>query len=201
MKKILLQLITLLCFICVSYGQNEQNIYDNFKKDSLLLRNLQKKKLLSNRLLVYELGYTDQPGKKINQFNQIQKQGSCAWVVKDSITNNVKLIVAVSQNSSEEWGTDITILNFDQNQNLQLIRKDRNTYASYNRASISQNWISDKDAQPCDFYFVNGKFINNKSYCNIDDIISEYQIGKIALNGGFSEINIKAILNSFGIYE
>jgi hypothetical protein len=201
MKKILLQFITLLCFICVSYGQNEQNIYDNFKKDSLLFRNLQKKKLLSNRLLVYELGYTDQPGKKIKQFNQIQKQGSCAWVVKDSITNNVKLIVAVSQNSSEEWGTDITIFNFDQNQNLQLIRKDRNTYTSYNRASISQNWISDKDAQPCDFYFIKDKFINNKSYCNIDDIISEYQIGKIALNGGFSEINIKAILNSFGIYE
>ena len=195
MKKILLQFITLLCSICVSYGQSEQNIYDNFKKDSLLFRNLQKKKLLSNRLLVYELGYADQPGKKIKQFNQIQKQGSCAWVVKDSITNNVKLIVAVSQNSSEEWGTDITILNFDQNQNLQLIRKDRNTFTSYDRAGISQNWISDKDAQPCDFYFIKDKFINNKSYCNIDDIISEYQIGKTALNGGFSDINIKAILN------
>ena len=74
MKKILLQLITLLCFISVSYGQNEKNIYDNFKKDSLLFRNLQKKKLLSNRLLVYELGYTDQPGKKIKQFNQINKR-------------------------------------------------------------------------------------------------------------------------------
>ena len=201
MKKILLQLITLLCFISVSYGQNEKNIYDNFKKDSLLFRNLQKKKLLSNRLLVYELGYTDQPGKKIKQFNQIQKQRSYVWVVKDSITNNVKIIVAVSQNSSEEWGTDITILNFDQNQNLQLIRKDRNTYLSINRAGVSQNWISDKDAQPCDFYFINNKFTNNRSYCNIEDITSEYQKDKIALGGGFSEINIKSILNSFGIYE
>lgn len=201
MNKILLQLITLLCFISVTYGQNEQEIYDNFKKDSLLFRDLQKKKLLNKALLVYKLGYTGQPGKKINQFNQIQKQGSCVWVMKDSITNKVKLIVAVSQNSSEEWGTDITILNFDQNQNLQLIRKDRNTYTSYNRASVSQNWISDKDAQPCDFYFINNKFIKNKSYCNIEDITSEYQKDKIAIGGGFSEINIKSILNSFGIYE
>ena len=198
MKKILLQLITLLCFISVSYGQNEKNIYDNFKKDSLLFRNLQKKKLLSNRLLIYELGFTDQPGKKIKQFNQIQKQGSYVWVVKDSITNNVKLIVAVSQNSSEEWGTYITILNFDQNQNLQLIRKDRNTYLSINRAGLSQNWISDKDAQPCDYYFINNKFTTN---CNIEDITGGYQKDKIALGGGFSEINIKSILNSFGIYE
>jgi len=189
MKKILLQFITLLCFVSVTFGQDVNSVYDNFKTDSLLFRNLQKKKVLSNKLLVYELGYMEQPGKRINQFNQIQKQGSYVWVMKDSLTNNVKLIVAISQNSSEEWGTDITILNFDQNQKLQLIRKDRNTYTSYNRAGISQNWITDKDAQPCDFYFVSDKFINNKTYCNIDDI------------SGFSENNIKSILNSFGIYE
>jgi hypothetical protein len=121
--------------------------------------------------------------------------------MKDSITNNVKLIVAVIQNSSEEWGTDITILNFDQNQNLQLIRKDINTHSSYNRAGVSQNWISDEDAQPCDFYFINNQFTNNRSYCNIEDITNEYQKDKIALGNGFSEINIKSILNSFGIYE
>jgi hypothetical protein len=201
MKKILLQLITLICFISVSYGQNEQNIYDNFKKDSLLFRNLQKKKLLTNWLLAYELGFTDQPGKKIKQFNQIQNQGSYTWVMKDSITNTVKLIVSISQNSSEEWGTSITILNFNENQNLQLLREDRNTYTSYDRADISQNWISDKDAQPCDYYFIKDKIVNNNSYCNIDYIVSEYQLGKIPLNAGFSEINIKSILNSFGIYE
>jgi hypothetical protein len=184
-----------------TFGQDVQNIYENFKNDSLLFRNLQKKKVLTNKLLVYELGFMEQPGKRINQFIQIQKQGSYVWVLKDSSTNNVKLIVAVSQNSSDEWGTDITILNFDQNQKLQLIRKDRNTYTSFNRAGISQNWISDNDAQPCDYYIVMDKFINNNSYCSIDEIISEYQKNKIALNGGFSDLNITSILKSFGIYK
>ena len=156
--------------------------------------------ILSSKLSVYELGFENYPGKKQNQFAQIKKQGSYVWVMKDT-TSKIKLIVAISQNSSEEWGTNLTVLHFDENQNLKLYRHDRNTYESYSRANISQNWISDKDAQPCDFFFIDGKIISKDSFCNIDDITNEYQKNKIALNSGFSETNISAILMAFGIYK
>ena len=200
MKKTILIILVAMLNVNFVFAQETKGIYENFKRDSAAFRALQNKKLLSNQLSVYELGFKNYPGKKLNQFSQIQKQGSYVWLMKDS-TSKIKLIISISQNSSDEWGTNLTILNFDENQNLKLYRHDRNTFESYSRAHVSQNWISDKNGQPCDYYFIDGQIVNKISFCNIEEITNEYQKNKIAINGGFSDISISEILTGFGIYK
>ena len=119
MKKIIPILLVSLLYINFVFAQESKVICENFRKDSVEFRALQNKKILSSKLSVYELGFENYPGKKQNQFAQIKKQGSYVWVMKDT-TSKIKLIVAISQNSSEEWGTNLTVLHFDENQNLKL---------------------------------------------------------------------------------
>jgi hypothetical protein len=201
MKNLVFFLIAITSFSNNLFAQDMKSVYESFKADSVKFRSLQNKKALTSQFLAYELGYGfDGPtSKKIIQFNLIKKRSSCVWIMKDSL-NKVKLIASVSQNGSEDWGTHITVLHFDENEKLKFMRLDYNTDASNGKAFLTQNWTTDKDAHPCDYYFIDGKIIGNGIDCNVDDIVSEFNGGTIAINSAFVKPNISEILKkSFGI--
>ncbi len=201
MKNIFFLFFAIFCFGNQLYAQDMGSIYENFKADSARFRSLQKKKTFSNQLLAYELGYNNGPvSKKIAQFSLIKKQSSIVWVMKDS-TNKIKLIVSVAQNGSEEWGTHVTIFGFDENQILKYHRLDYNHDYRNNRPSISQNWITDKEAQPCDYFFIDGNVMVDKPYCDPKEILNEYHGGTIAVNSEFVKPTLPEILKAFGIYK
>lgn len=183
MKRLLLILnFTLLSSFL--FSQTTEDVYKQFKKDSTDFRILQGKNNFADRLNVFELGYVNHPGKSIKNASEIQKKDSYTWVLKDPL-KKVSLIVTISQNSSEEWGTRITVFSFDKLGKLNFIREERNT--DYDIANQSQNWVSDKYSQPCDYYFVNNKVLAKKSYCDINEVSS------------YANKTIIEILNEFGI--
>jgi tetratricopeptide (TPR) repeat protein len=193
-------ILILLVFNLSSIAQDFESITDNFRADSAQFRDLQRKRILSNQLSVYEWGYSGQPGKKLTSFSQIKSYGSYIWIMRSN-DSRVKLLVAVEQNSSEEWGTTITVLNFDKNEQLRYIRNDKNHFGNVANADKSQLWITDGGAQPCNFFFMDGRITVNDLYCSINDVLNEYYEGKIMLNGGVSDTDVASLLQSFGIYN
>jgi hypothetical protein len=177
------------------------NIYENFKADSAKFRSLQKKKTFSNQLMAYELGYNNGPlSKKIQLYSQLKKEGSYVWIMKDS-NNKVKLIVFVNQIRQEEMSNHITILFFDENQNLKFYRNEFNDHMMILKTKNTNAWVSDGDSQSCDYFFIEGNVMVDKPYCDPKEILSEYHGGTIAVNSEFVKPTLPEILKAFGIYK
>lgn len=201
MKNIFFLFFAIFCFGNQLYAQDMGSIYENFKADSTRFRSLQKKKTFSNQLMAYELGYNNGPvSKKLAQFSQLKKDGTYVWVMKDS-NNKVQLIVFVNQIRQEEMSNSISVLSFDENQKLKLFRKEWNHHMMILKAKNTNAWVSDNETQPCDYFFIEGNVMVDKSYCDPSEILNEYHGGTIAVNSEFVKPTLPEIMKAFGIYK
>jgi hypothetical protein len=204
MKKIkLIITITILNFNFL-FAQDIKGIYDDFKRDSILFRELQNKKELSNQLLVYEY-YEDNTNKeyrlktkKLNLYSEIKKNKSCVWVIKDSI-NKIKLIVSAVFWDYSQWGVQYNILHFDDDQVLNLYRQEK--ILNYERSLSAQNWIFQENTNPCDYLIEGNEIISKNSFCSKDEneIKTNYCGNQLWLNYNCTDNKIIDIVKAYGI--
>jgi hypothetical protein len=201
-KKILFIILCTTLNVNLLFSQDINAIYEDFKKDSVMFRELQNKKELSNQLLNYGYIYNTKTYKntvkKLNLYSEIKKNESCIWVMKDSI-NRIKLIVAIECWEQEEWGAEIQILHFDENQNLNFYRHDRNQV--YDHSLSAQNWIYQENMYPCDYFLKGNEILTKDSSCNKEEIKTEFCGNKIKVGmmEDCTDNNILDIVKAFGI--
>jgi hypothetical protein len=201
MKSVLIAGLMFFLFSNNIFGQDMGSIYENFKVDSARFRSLQKKKKLSNELLVYQLGYNNRPlSKKLTLYSQLNNDASYVWIMKDT-NNKIQLIVCVDQVRLEENSNFISILNFNKNQDLIYYRKEINNHSMIAVTKNTQNWITDNDSQPRDYFFIEGNVMVDKPYCDPKEILNEYHGGTIAVNSQYVKPTLPEILKAFGIYK
>jgi hypothetical protein len=189
------------CFLNNANAQDMGSIYENFKADSTRFRSLQKKKKLSNELLVYQLGYNNRPqSKKLALYSQLKDDASYVWIMKDS-NSKIQLIVCVDQVRLEENSNYISILNFNENQDLIYYRKEMNNHSMIAVTKNTQTWISENDSQPIDYFFIDGNIMVDKPYCDAKDIYNDYNGGTISINSQYVKPTLSEILKAFGIYK
>lgn len=200
MKEIILIIIITILNINFLFAQDIKGIYEDFKKDSVMFRELQNKKELSNQLSNYGYIYNTKTykntAKKLNLYSEIKKNESCVWVMKDSI-NRIKLIVAIECWEQEEWGAELQILHFDENQNLNFYRHDRNQV--YDRSLSAQNWITQEYMYPCDYFLKGNEILIKDSSCNKEEIKTEYCGNQLWLNSKCIDNNILDVVKAYGI--
>lgn len=200
MQKIIFIIVFTTLNVNLLFAQDIKGIYEDFKKDSVMFRELQNKKELSNQLSNYGYIYNTKTYKntvkKLNLYSEIKKNESCVWVMKDSI-NRIKLIVAIECWEQEEWGAELQILHFDENQNLNFYRRDRNQV--YDLSLSAQNWISQENMYPCDYFLKGDEILTKDSSCNKEEIKTEYCGNQLWFNDKCIDNNILYIVKAFGI--
>jgi hypothetical protein len=201
-KKILFIILCTTLNVNLLFAQDINAIYEDFKKDSVMFRELQNKKELSNQLSNYEY-YEDKTNeyklkaKKLNLYSEIKKNKSCVWVLKDSI-NKIKLIVSVVFWDYSQWGAEYNILHFDDNQVLNLYRREK--ILDYNRSLSAQNWIYKDNMNSCDYFLKGNEILIKDSSCNKEEIKNEnYCVNQLWLNYKCIDNNILDVVKAYGI--